>query len=94
MRTSFHHQSEAQPPNGRLTAATSPDTPPAKPTTHSFDSRRRPATPQMAGSCGWVSVSAEYPSGEDPVVWCGRREASKSRIGIWNIVNRLPLHWA
>ena len=23
MRTSFHHQSEAQPPNGRLTAATS-----------------------------------------------------------------------
>jgi hypothetical protein len=29
MRTSFHHQSEAQPPNGRLTAATSPDTPSA-----------------------------------------------------------------
>jgi hypothetical protein len=28
MRTSFHHQSEAQPPNGPLTAATSPDTPP------------------------------------------------------------------
>jgi hypothetical protein len=27
MRTSFHHQSEAQPPNGTLTAATSPDTP-------------------------------------------------------------------
>ncbi len=26
MRTSFHHQSEAQPPNGPLTAATSPDT--------------------------------------------------------------------
>ena len=24
MRTSFHHQSEAQPPNGPLTAATSP----------------------------------------------------------------------
>ncbi len=32
MRTSFHHQSEAQPPNGRLTAATSPDTPSAAPT--------------------------------------------------------------
>ena len=29
MRTSFHHQSEAQPPNGPLTAATSPDTPSA-----------------------------------------------------------------
>jgi hypothetical protein len=27
MRTSFHHQSEAQPPNGPLTAAPSPDTP-------------------------------------------------------------------
>jgi hypothetical protein len=27
MRTSFHHQSEAQPPNGPLTVATSPDTP-------------------------------------------------------------------
>jgi hypothetical protein len=27
VRTSFHHQSEAQPPNGPLTAATSPDTP-------------------------------------------------------------------
>jgi hypothetical protein len=27
MRTSIHHQSEAQPPNGPLTAATSPDTP-------------------------------------------------------------------
>jgi hypothetical protein len=31
----------------------------------------------------------EHPSGEDPVVWCGRREASKSQIAIWNIVNRL-----
>jgi hypothetical protein len=29
MRTSFHHQSEAQPPNGPLAAATSPDTPSA-----------------------------------------------------------------
>jgi hypothetical protein len=35
MRTSFHHQSEAQPPNGPLTAATSPDTPSPGPTTHS-----------------------------------------------------------
>jgi hypothetical protein len=32
MRTSFHHQSEAQPPNGPLTAATSPDTPSPTPT--------------------------------------------------------------
>jgi hypothetical protein len=35
MRTSFHHQSEAQPPNGRLTAATSPDTPSAAPASQS-----------------------------------------------------------
>jgi hypothetical protein len=35
MRTSFHHQSEAQPPNGPLTAATSPDTPSPAPATQS-----------------------------------------------------------
>ena len=35
MRTSFHHQSEAQPPNGPLTAATSPDTPSAAPASQS-----------------------------------------------------------
>jgi len=35
MRTSFHHQSEAQPPNGPLTAATSPDTPSLSPATES-----------------------------------------------------------
>src|SRR6266536_3585313 len=36
MRTSFHHQSEAQSPNGPLTAATSPDTPSPGPTVFSF----------------------------------------------------------
>jgi hypothetical protein len=35
VRTSFHHQSEAQPPNGTLTAATSPDTPSDMPATQS-----------------------------------------------------------
>src|SRR6266508_5215677 len=35
MRTSFHHQSEAQPPNGPLTVATSPDTPSTCPATQS-----------------------------------------------------------
>jgi hypothetical protein len=35
MRTSFHHQSEAQPPNGPLTAVTSPDTPSARPASQS-----------------------------------------------------------
>jgi hypothetical protein len=38
MRTSFHHQSEAQPPNGPLTAATSPDTPSTCPATQSVSS--------------------------------------------------------
>ena len=35
MRTSFHHQSEAQPPNGPLTVTTSPDTPSTCPATQS-----------------------------------------------------------
>jgi hypothetical protein len=35
MRTSFRHQSEAQPPNGPLTAAASPDTPSTTPATQS-----------------------------------------------------------
>src|SRR6266542_23660 len=39
MRTSFHHQSEAQSPNGPLTAATSPDTPSPSPTTQSHANR-------------------------------------------------------
>jgi hypothetical protein len=36
VRTSFHHQSEAQPPNDTLTAATSPDTPSYMPS-HAVD---------------------------------------------------------
>ena len=44
MRTSFHHQSEAQPPNGPLTAATSPDTPSLGSTTQS----------RMGRSCGGI----------------------------------------
>ena len=44
MRTSFHHQFEAQPPNGPLTAATSPDTPSAEPTTQSLEPADFPET--------------------------------------------------
>jgi hypothetical protein len=40
VRTSFHHQSEAQPPNGPLTAATSPDTPSTCPATQSVLSKQ------------------------------------------------------
>ena len=39
MRTSFHHQSEAQPPNGPLTAATSPLS--DQPDRRIFSGRRR-----------------------------------------------------
>jgi hypothetical protein len=55
MRTSFHHQSEAQSPNGPLTAATSPDTLSPGPTTQSC------ANPEFP-------VSAEHPrfSGSKP----------------------------
>src|SRR6266542_7010824 len=56
MRTSFHHQSEAQSPNGPLTAATSPDTPSPGPTTQSC------ANPEFP-------VSAEYP--RFSAVWGG-----------------------
>src|SRR6266487_4271952 len=56
MRTSFQHQSEAQSPNGPLTAATSPDTPSTSPTTQSC------ANPEFP-------VSAEHP--RFSAVWGG-----------------------
>jgi hypothetical protein len=52
MRTSFHHQSEAQPPNGPLTAATSPDTPSLGPTTHSDTNQRFPVSDRQPAFCG------------------------------------------
>ena len=67
MRTSFHHQSEAQPPNGPLTAATSPDTPSPGPTTQfcakrdflvSAELRRFPAWCECIGRFA-VSVRKE-----------------------------------
>jgi hypothetical protein len=56
MRTSFHHQSEAQPPNGPLTAATSPDTPSPSPTPgfpkQTTDARNSRAFLSTRGLCG------------------------------------------
>src|SRR3981081_793634 len=52
MRTSFHHQSEAQPPNGPLTAATSPDTPSPGPTTQSGANRRFLVSDELPPICG------------------------------------------
>ena len=71
MRTSFHHQSEAQPSNGPLTAATSPDTPSPSPTTQSdvrgdfLNRRRMPAIgglPEMAkvSGSGRQSLSGDF----------------------------------
>jgi hypothetical protein len=62
MRTSFHHQSEAQPPNGPLTAATSPDTPSPGPTTQSDAKRDFPClqnTPRFARARTLLVVSGE-----------------------------------
>jgi hypothetical protein len=56
MRTSFHHQSEAQPPNGPLTAATSPDTPSPEPI---------PAI--LRGRIGRLPVSARKKDGSEAV---------------------------
>src|SRR6266542_3998193 len=61
MRTSFHHQSEAQSPNGPLTAATSPDTPSPSPTTHSDANRDFSwfdEYPRFCGDAGRLAVSA------------------------------------
>jgi hypothetical protein len=52
MRTSFHHQSEAQPPNGRLTAATSPDTPSAAPASQSVSNASHMNVAPTSNSCG------------------------------------------
>jgi hypothetical protein len=50
MRTSFHHQSEAQPPNGPLTAATSPDTPSTTPATQFVSASGNTPIPSLVAS--------------------------------------------
>ena len=56
MRTSFHHQSEAQPPNGPLTAVTSPDTPSSSPITQSFEPEDFPETAEMPAIGGLLRL--------------------------------------
>src|SRR6266571_6973921 len=87
MRTSFHHQSEAQSPNGPLTAATSPDTPSPGPTTHSHANRDFP----------WFD---EYPAvlrGRRAGLQSlqGRRTASEAVWGLLSLAskNRFPGAW-
>src|SRR6266496_5132379 len=58
MRTSFHHQSEAQSPNGPLTAATSPDTPSLSPTTHSYANQDFPWFDEYPRFCGGAGLEA------------------------------------
>jgi hypothetical protein len=72
MRTSFRHQSEAQPPNGPLTAATSPDTPSTCPATQSglFNA--------FMCAAGAVRSVAEGPQAGSE----GRFHGSPSRAGV------------
>ena len=60
MRTSLHHQSEAQPPNGPLTAATSPDTPSTCPARQSA----LPAAPATLHPILQNTASASGPQGQ------------------------------
>ena len=74
MRTSFHHQSEAQPPNGRLTAATSPDTPSFRPATQSGLHRLKKwhCTARSPRSWRWKVIV--LPAAMDWSLTCGRTE--------------------
>ena len=79
MRTSFHHQSEAQPPNGTLTAATSPDTPSHMPS-HAV---RSPWASGPATNTGPLHTlgrkKAPRGSGAPPVAHWSRAEQERSK---------------
>ncbi len=76
MRTSFHHQSEAQSPNGPLTAATSPDTPSPSPTTQSC------ANPEFPVSAEHPRFSAVWGGCNGPfAVSAGKRRPFGSGLG-------------
>src|SRR6266480_2641327 len=62
MRTSFHHQSEAQSPNGPLTAATSPDTPSPRPTTQSCANPEFPVSTEHPHQPQCVALSTAEPN--------------------------------
>jgi hypothetical protein len=61
MRTSFHHQSEAQPPNGPLTAATSPDTPSTCSASQSGLQTYRRLSPEIRAARAYSSGQAASP---------------------------------
>jgi len=76
MRTSFHHQSEAQSPNDPLTAATSPDTPSPGPTTQSC------ANPEFPVSAEHPRFSAVWGGCNGPfAVSAGKRRPFGSGLG-------------
>src|SRR6266536_2127844 len=79
MRTSFHHQSEAQSPNGPLTAATSPDTPSPGPTT------RYCASPKLPVAAKHYRCSAVW--GRLMVRSRSLRETKTVRKRIWPFVS-------
>src|SRR6266508_1255901 len=72
MRTSFRHQSEAQPPNGPLTAAASPDTP-----------SHMPATQSGLPELGWKTLAdiwrADYRAADNPIGIEQEQDRSASR---------------
>jgi hypothetical protein len=83
VRTSFRHQSEAQPPNGPLTAATSPDTPSTTPATQS--GRRGGKSRALATFAAYISGLAEHPSlvpGERGVVLCIAPDTRQASIAL------------
>src|SRR5262249_6578424 len=103
MRTSFHHQSEAQPPNGPLTAATSPDTPslspprspqgfifrePSTATIHIALYRVLPAI--IFGSAFVVPAVAETPQVSPATPSLTYTETGSNGLHAWHSVRVLP----
>jgi hypothetical protein len=85
VRTSFHHQSEAQPPNGTLTAATSPDNPSHMPSHAVWSLEANPA--HMADNCGAGTGTQAMGLAEVPTIYIpGLSEAQKRRArrGCWH----------
>jgi hypothetical protein len=79
MRTSFRHQSEAQPPNGPLTAATSPDTPSTCPATQSVSRKCAGSTfpPPLPLLPGLLALLLKASAAQRPVP--GRRRTKMRR---------------
>src|SRR6266516_601995 len=84
MRTSFQHQSEAQSPNGPLTAATSPDTPSASPTTQSC------TNPEFPVSAEHSRFSRTLGPANGPfAVSAGNKDRSEADCGLSSLTSEI-----